>query len=342
MHLCYISGMKVDRKAAVKKLKKLVYSSKKELPEFRKEMEEEFDTVFLPNRVECQEKALGGISCDVLFPELYASRKVILYVHGGSFVGGSSKAWRNFCASLANAAACRVVVPDFRLAPTHPFPASIDDLVAVFRVLYSEEEVAAQLEKTALNGGTQQHAQIIIAADGSGASLAMALMFKINKKYRSAVTNLLLFSPWLDITSEHPLIAKKRAADEVLSGDAMHRAADMYTYASNLSNPLVSPLKAPVEDFEGFPPVYVQVGEKEILLEQAKELDVLLDRAGIDCTVDVWENMMYMFQMADEFLPESHLAVERAASYISLRQEESDEDRRMREAVLKKNNIKNF
>ena len=340
--MCYIIPMKVDRKAAVKKLRKLVFTPKKELQAFRSELEDEFDSVFLPNRVECQEKSFGGISCDVLFPELYASHKVILYIHGGSFVGGSSKSWRNFCASLANAAACRVVVPDFRLAPKHPFPASIDDLVAVFRVLYSEEEVSAQLEGTSVLGPSPQHAQIVIAADGSGASLAMALMFKINKKYRSAITNLLLFSPWLDVTSEHPVIAKRHVSDEVLSGESMHRAADMYTYASNLNNPLVSPLKAAPEDFEGFPPVYLQLGEKEILLEQAKELDVLLDKAGIDCTVDVWENMMYMFQMADEFLPESHLAVEKAASYISLRQDESDEERRMREAVLRKNNIKNY
>ncbi len=334
--------MKIDRKGAVKKLRTLVYSQKKELGAFRSEIEEKFGTVFLPNHVECQEREYGGVDCDVLIPEIYASRKVILYIHGGSFVGGTKKSWRNFCASLGNASACRVVVPDFRLAPTHPFPASIDDLVSVFRVLYSEEEVAAQLERAAVGGGSVHHAQIIIAADGSGASLAMALMFKINKKYRSTITNMVLFSPWLDITSECSLIARRHVSDEVLSGECMHRAADMYTYAANLSNPLVSPLKASVEDFEGFPPVYIQLGGKEILLEQAKELDSLLDRAGIDCILDVWPDMMYLFQMADEFLPESHLAVEKVASYLSEREGETEEERKLRERVLKKNNIGNL
>lgn len=332
--------MKKDRKAAVKKMRTLVLTPKMQVETFRSAVEQTFGTVFLPNNVECTEKIYGTIPCDVLSPEIYSSNRIILYVHGGSFVGGSRASWRNFCASLANATSCRVIVPEFRLAPTHPFPGSIDDLVEVFRAIYAQEEImippaneeAHQEEKSA----GQSH--IIIAADGSGASLALALLFKINKKYRPAIHTLLLFSPWLDVSSENPLIKGRHVSDEVLSGEALHRAVDMYTYAANIANPLVSPLKANPEDFENFPPVYIQMGKKEILLQQAQEFDMLLDRAGIDCTLDIWDDMMYMFQMADEFLPESHLAIEKIGAYIKKREEDENE-KRERNIILKKNNI---
>lgn len=307
--------MKVDRKAAVKKLKSLVITQKSEIEPFRNKIEELFCTPMLPNHVERTEHDYGGVKCDVLIPEVYSSKRVILYIHGGCFAGGSRDSWRNFCSSLAHSASSRVVIPEFRLPPTHVFPASLDDLQSVFRMLFAEEQISMQLEDP------DAVPNIVIVADGSGASLAVALLFRLTEKYLQCVQNLVLLSPWLDFSPDNPLIAGKRICDEVMTGEALHRAADLYTYSANLTNPLVSPLKASQENFIGFPNTYIQMGEKEILLKQAEQFAELLNQSGVECTLDVWPKMMFMFQMADEYLTESHLAVEKLGNFISARKE---------------------
>ena len=323
-------AMKIDRKAAIKKVKTLVISPKSEIEPFRSKIEETFSTVFLPNHVEHSEHEYGGIKCDVLVPEVYSSRRVMIYIHGGSFAGGSRESWRAFCSSLAHASTSRVIVPEFRLPPTYAYPASLEDLQVVFRMVYAEEQVSIQLEDSSATP------RIVLAADSSGASLAVALLLKLRDKYRQCVQNLVLLSPWLDFSSDSPLIAGKRVCDEVVSGESLHRAVDLYTYAANISNPLVSPLKAPVENFLGFPPVYIQMGEKEILLQQAEQFAALLKKADVPCTLDVWPNMMFMFQMADEFLSESHLAVEKLGNFISERDECDIEEKA---ALMKKQSM---
>ncbi|HAK68898.1 MAG TPA: acetyl hydrolase [Treponema sp.] len=332
--------MKEDRKSAIKKLRNLVFTKKMEPEDYRENFEKTFSSVFLPNGVECAECTYGGVPCDKISPTIYSSRRIVIYIHGGSFVGGSRNSYRNFCASLANESSCRIIVPEFRLPPTYPFPASIDDLTSVFRAVYEEENALRSLEidRTGLNDKNKK-GNIILAADGSGASLAMALLFKINKKYRDNIQSLVLFSPWLDLSSDNPLIAGRKVSDEIISGENLHSAVDKYTYATNITNPLVSPLKAPLEYYEEFPPVYVQMGEKEILVQQSQELSRILKNKNIECILDIWPKMMYMFQFADEYLPESHLAVEKVGRYIKHREEETTEEKKEREKILRKNNI---
>ena len=217
-----------DRKSAVKKLKTLVYSTKQDLDVFRKNIEKTFYEPVLPNRVECTEHKYSNISCDVLMPEVYATEKIMIYVHGGSFVGGSKKAYRGFCATLANATSCRVVVPEFRLAPTYTFPNGIEDLQLVFRAVFTEEQVARSLDST--NPKKPEQPEIIIAADGSGASMALALLLNLRERYRECISRVILFSPWLNLTSDSPLITEKKVHDEVMSGDCLRRSSDIYTY----------------------------------------------------------------------------------------------------------------
>ncbi len=333
-----------DRKAAINKIQKLILKPKAELDSFRAQLEDTFANPFLPNHVECQEKVYGNVRCDFLMPEVYSSRRIIIYVHGGSFAGGSRDSYRIFCASLANAASCRLVLPEFRLPPTYPFPASIEDVQTVFRMVYSEEEVALQLEKNNFSlkvskDDAENHAQIILAADSSGASIALACLLNLPEKYRAIVKTLILFSPWLDLSSENELIAGKKIHDEVLSGEDLHRAVDLYTYAMNLKNPLVSPLLASWEKYVGFPPVYIQMGQKEILLKQVEKFEALLKDARVEVIKDVWPKMMFMFQMADEYLPQSHLAIEKIGKYISQRKGLTEEELAERDRILKLNDI---
>ena len=132
--------IKVDRKAAVKKLKALVLSPKNEVEAFRSKLEKKFKADFIPNHVERTEKKIGGVKCDILVPEIFASNRIVIYVHGGSFVGGSRDSWRSFCSIFANAVSAKVVVPEFRLAPSYPFPSSIEDVEKVFSGILEDDE----------------------------------------------------------------------------------------------------------------------------------------------------------------------------------------------------------
>lgn len=309
-------GILHDRRAAVKKLRLLVYTPKSDVDAFRNKIEEAYACPILPNHVECSEHMYGGIACDVLAPEIYSSRRIVLYIHGGSFVGGSRASWRGFCARIANKSYSRVVVPEFRLAPSSPFPAAIEDIQSVFRALFTEEQVACSLDSVSSDKSAMP--ELIIAADGSGASIATALLFNLREKYRACISHLILLSPWLDLSDDGRFSEIKKSGDEIISGDTLARCGEVYTYASNLGNPLVSPLESAKELLAGFPPVYIQMGEKELLLGDAKRFAHLLETAGVPCELDVWPGMMFMFPFADDCLWEPHLAIEKIGQKISV------------------------
>ena len=304
-----------DRKAAVKKLRLLAFNSKSNVDAFRKKLDDAFKVVFLPNGVERSEYEYGGVNCDVLAPELYSSNRVMLYIHGGSYIGGSALSYRSFCSSLANKCFCRVIVPEYRLAPAYPFPAANEDVQNVFKNLFTEEQVAC-----ALNASKNERPllpEIIIAADGSAASVACSLIYNLRDRYRSCIKQVILFSPWLDLSTSSKIISAKKACDDVLSSDVLRKSSSTYTYESNLTSPFVSPLLATDEQLNNFPPLYIQMGGKEMLLEDAKAFTDRMKELGNKCELDVWPDMMFMFQMADEYLHESHLALEKIGKIVT-------------------------
>lgn len=303
-----------DRRGAIKKLKLLTYNPKSSVDSFRAKLEEEFRTVFLPNKVELTEYKYGNIMCDVLSPEIYSSNRILIYVHGGCFTGGSRASWRSFCSSIANKTYSRVVVPEYRLAPSYPYPAAIEDIQSVFRAVFTEEQIACSLNS---EDGKAKLPEIIIGADGSGASIALSLVFNLREKYRSCIKNVILFSPWLDVSPNSRLLTAKKACDEVMSAEVIRKSCGDYTYGANTASPSVSPLLADVELLEQFPPVFIQMGEKEILLEDAVAFQKKLVEAGNQCVLDVWPDMMYMFQMADEYISQSHLALDKIGKIVT-------------------------
>ena len=322
-----------DRKSAIKKLKNLVYSPKQQVEDFRKSVDKRFYKALLPNHVECSEQEYANIQCDVLAPEIYSLHRIMIYIHGGSFVGGSKKAWRGFCASLAAATSCRVVVPEYRLAPAYAFPAAVEDLQSVFRNVFTEEFVACSLDSSA-DGRAQESPEVIVAADGSGASQALALVLSLRERYRSCIKQVILFSPWLSLSPNSALIKNKKARDEIMSSEALRRSGDIYTYSGNLENPMVSPIFISEESLQKFPPVFIQIGEKEILLDDAKLFQKIMTKTGNVCELDVWPDMMFMFQMADEYLAESHLAIEKVGKLVTFKKEDADEQTLTRSPVL--------
>ena len=294
-----------ERKNAIKKLKAFAFNQKIEISDFREKIDESFSSVFLPNNVALSEKDYGGVPCDVLKPPLFSKNRILLYVHGGAFVAGSRKAYRPFVSSLANAVSCMAIVPEFKLAPSHPFPYALEDVQNVFRILYAEEQFK--------NGVPE----IIIAADSSGAAIASALILSLRDKFRASIRQVIFFSPWLDLSDSTGILSEKKSQDEIFRSDSIKLVVENYVDSSKLTNPLVSPVHAKRESLLGFPPVFIQCGENEMFLEASKRFRTILSEVGVKCEIDIWENMMPLFQLVDDCLDESHLAIEKIGKMIT-------------------------
>ncbi|MBR2106424.1 MAG: alpha/beta hydrolase [Treponema sp.] len=307
---------KNDLKGAIKKLKHLTFTSKSEVSSFRKKMENEFNSFFLPNGVECSTRKYANIDCDILAPEIYASNRIMLYIHGGSFVGGSRTVYKNFCSSLAAKCFCRVVVPEYRLAPENLYPSPIEDIQEVFRALFTEEQIACSLN------GENTIPEIIIAADGSAAPIACSFIFNLRERYKKCIKQIIFFSPWLNVSQESKLLTTRKMCDDVMSGDVLRKSSCIFAGETSPGSPFISPLLADDEQLKDFPPLFIQMGEKEILLEDAQNFTNRMTELGNKCTLDVWEKMIYMFQMADEFIHESHLALDKIGWVVTTNQSE--------------------
>ncbi|MBQ0051645.1 MAG: alpha/beta hydrolase [Treponema sp.] len=310
-----------DRQNAIKKLKALLFTPKTDVTSFRQKIDATFSSVFLPNNVDCTEKEFGGVKCDVLMPEICSSNRIMLYIHGGSFVAGSRVSARPFAASLANAIAGKVIVPEIRLAPAYPFPAALEDVQAVFERVYTEQNVALVMNQSE---NSPKIPEIIIASDTSGASIALPFVYGLKENYRAAIKKILLFSPWLSLSADDDMFIGKKVCDEVFTADSVRLSAEHYTYQENWSNPLVSPIKATREMLLGLPPVYIQMGEKEIYYDDVISFHSILTNTGVQCDLDIWPEMMPMFQLADEHLKESHLAIEKIGKLFTTQKRDDE------------------
>ena len=307
--------MSNDRRAAIKKLKAFYLSPKMDIGDFRVKINETFSEVFLPNNVDLEEKVLRGTKYDIISPEMYASNRVLLYIHGGSFVAGSRSSYRPFVSALANATASKAYLPEFRLAPAHPFPAGLEDVQQIFQSIYIETETNLSLMTN--SDDFSKTPEFIIMADSSGVSIALALLYGLEQKFRDCVRQVILFSPWLDFSEDNPIFKNKKVCDEIFTADSVRLCTEHYTYQENWKSPLVSPLKATDEQLKNFPPVYIQMGENELYSDDAARFQAMLKAAGSKCEIDEWAKMPPLFQLADAELSESHLAVEKIGRLIT-------------------------
>lgn len=208
-------------------------------------------------------------------------RYVILYCHGGGYSTGSCLYGRTLTSKLAAAASIDVLGFDYRLAPEHPYPAALEDALKAWDYLML------------LGYGARD---VILAGDSAGGNLALVLALKLKAEGRFLPRGLVLMSPWTDLTASGKSYRTRAEVDPVLNAEYIDRMTKAYIpEGENLENPLISPLFG---DFEGFPPVYIQVGENEILLSDAMELHKKLQKAGVPAKIDRFKGMWHVFQMS--------------------------------------------
>lgn len=282
-----------------KLFKKTLYSPKIPLSSIRDEYDSFFYSPYLPNNTDITRDAIGSVPVEILKPEVAATNRVILYAHGGSFVNGSCKASRNFCASFAHECACTLFLPEYRRAPEYPFPAGLEDILITYRGILKKYGFSPK--------------SVVIAGDEAGAALAVALVHYLKQKKLPQPAALTLISPWLDVSCSNEEMHTLQKSDKFLLKESLQAVAGRYTAAENFQNPLVSPLYG---SFESFPPIFIQCGGKEILLADAKALTQKIEAANGQVQLDIWPELWHFFQAMDAQAKEAHLAVEKMGQWV--------------------------
>lgn len=252
--------------------------------------------------VEIEQSQIAGVDVDWLRPKKARTDKVILYLHGGAYVIGSPRTHRQLVSHLARKAGVTAVLPDYRLAPEHPFPAGLDDAVAVYRGL--------------LESGFKPE-DIIISGDSAGGGLTAATLLTLRHVGVPMPAAAVLLSPFLDVTGSGESATSRADRDPWFDIADLQVVARYYCPdEGEWRNPLVSPVFANVA---GLPPMLIQVGDDEILLSDSTRFAEKLESAGGDVELEIWPHMWHVFQMFIGKMPEARAAVGKIASYTKKR-----------------------
>ncbi|MBV9892629.1 MAG: alpha/beta hydrolase, partial [Chloroflexi bacterium] len=200
---------------------------------------------------------------------------------------------------VAQAAGVRALLPAYRLAPEHRFPAAVNDALAVYRWLI--EEYGAD------------PARVVVAGDSAGGGLTISLAVSARDAGIPLPVALVCISPWTDLAGTGDSMRTKAGIDPCFRPEDLHLQAREYLGDADPRHPLASPLYA---DLRGLPPVLVQVGEDELLLDDARRLVELARAAGVDATLEVWPGLWHIFAAQGTF-PESRQAMQRLGDFLA-------------------------
>lgn len=253
----------------------------------------------IPEDVTIEEFNVKGIpSVWINTPEI-EREQVILYLHGGGYVEGSINSHKSLGARISRASKSRVLLIDYRLAPENPYPASLEDSVTAYKWLVDEEGIDPK--------------NIVISGDSAGGGLTATTLIKLRDKGIPLPVAAVLLSPWTDLDITGDSVRSKRRIDPFVTADELFFMANLYVGDEDPKNPYISPLYA---DLKGLPPLLIQVGSAEILLDDSTRFAEKAKSAGVDVTLEVWEDMVHVFQAFALWAPEGKEGIEKIGRYI--------------------------
>ncbi len=227
--------------------------------------------------------------------------RTILYLHGGGYVFCTEETHRPLTTTLANLAKARVFAPAYRLAPEHPFPAAVDDALAAAAWLFEQ--------------GVDP-ARTIVAGDSAGGGLALALLIARRDAGLPPMAGAYLLSPWTDLAGTGASMETNRDRDAMFNPGRIATFAREYLGDVPATHPLASPLYA---ELAGLPPLCIQAGSDEVLLDDARRLAERARAAGVDVSITTWPGVPHVWQLWTPYLPEAREAIARAVAWITAR-----------------------
>jgi acetyl esterase/lipase len=220
----------------------------------------------------------------------------MLYLHGGGYMACSPKTHRPITAAYANRG-IKIFAPDYRLAPENPFPAAVDDALAAYKGLLDQGVAPSSLA---------------VGGDSAGGGLALALLLAAKAAGLPMPSSAVVFSPWTDLAATGATIKTNLKRDPMLHGKTLPDGASFYLNGADPKNPLASPLYG---DLAGLPPIFIAVGEAEILRDDSTRFSAHATSAGVAVSLKIWEGMPHVWQMFQFILPEARAAMDEAVFF---------------------------
>ncbi len=240
-----------------------------------------------------------------LRPSDASGENAILYLHGGGYVIGSIKSHRKMVAQIADAAGCPVLMAEYSLAPECEFPAAVEDAADTYRWLLSR------------GYGPEN---IIIAGDSAGGGLTASTLVSLRDSGDPMPAAGVLISPWTDLGVTGTSSMSRAGTDPMLRVRDLKKWAEMYLGGADARAPLASPIYA---DLQGLPPMLIQVGTREVLLDDAERLAAATRRDGVPVELEVWDGMWHVWQFFSPTVPESRAAIEKIGRFCRERFEQA-------------------
>ena len=250
----------------------------KNVKEFRVEFEKMFLKMKPAKGIALEEIRIGNNSAEKYSNSEDSNSRVMLYLHGGGFFSGSYMSHRRFVSILCKKLNLNAYSINYRLAPEDPYPAGLDDAFYAYKWLLEEESIPAE--------------KMIIMGDSAGGGLALALLYRIRIQNLPQPKALICLSPWTDMTLTSETIKTKVDEDVFFNLKNLETSAIAYYQKESPENPEISPIFA---DFNGFPPIFIQVGTREMLLNDSLIIAEKMKNQGVSVTVDMWEGMFHAF-----------------------------------------------
>ncbi|WP_375550097.1 alpha/beta hydrolase [Oceanicaulis alexandrii] len=260
----------------------------------RKRMDAGADRLPTPDDVKIESTTLAGLNALSFTPDDHRPG-LLLFLHGGGYCLGSPKSHRPLVTRLAKALKIKAVSVDYRLAPEHVFPCAVDDGAA------------------ALNWAmTHSDGPVLIAGDSAGGGLALASILRQREHGRPLPQGVYLISPWTDMTASGESTHTRAKSDPMLKPDWLAAGAALYLEDTPADTPEASPLFA---DLSGFPPVFIQTGDAEILRDDSIQFAEKLEQAGVAVQCEIWDALWHDFPLFAPLLPEADMALDRLTQW---------------------------
>jgi acetyl esterase/lipase len=255
----------------------------------------------LPADVTVTACALGGVPTAEITVDGIEPRNVVLYFHGGVYVMGEAALAADLASQVGRRTQARAISVDYRLAPEHPYPAAVDDALAAYEGL--------------LDNGTAP-SDVVLAGESAGGALAVATLVRARDRGLPLPAAAFVMSPYADLTLSGATMETKSEVDPLMSREALQARVADYTAGQDAALGLVSPVFA---DLAGLPPLIVQAGSNEVLLDDAVRLARQAATADVEVTLEITPRVPHVFQAYHAILDEGAAALDRAGQFLSAR-----------------------
>ncbi len=264
----------------------------------RRDWEADARLDILPKGARFQPVSADGVKSEWMEMPFNIKERVVLWLHGGGYNAGSPKIYRKMAAYVSKAVRAKALLPDYRLAPEHVFPAAVTDALKAYGFLLEQ-------------GFTEDN--IVIGGDSAGGGLTLSTLLALKQAGAKMPRCAVVFSPWTDLSCSGATYERLRKLDPIITKEDLADAGRWYAGERELKDPMASPMYA---DLSGLPPMLVQVGGDETMLDDSRVFAERARAAGVDATLKIYEGMWHVHQTAVPEVPESLLAYNDVAAFI--------------------------